>query len=532
MCYSCVPFFGESTMSHRVRRALVSVFDKQGVVELCRELVSRKVEILSSGGTARLLEDNGVAVRKVSDYTGFPEMLGGRVKTLHPAIHGGILAVRSEPGHMEDLERAGLGTIDLVVVNLYPFEQTIAREGTTRAQAIEMIDIGGPTMVRAAAKNHGDVGVVVDPADYADVTREIAAEGGLSDATRRRLAVKAFGHTGAYDRAIAAYLTAGEPAGDAATFPETLRLELEKVRDLRYGENPHQSAAVYVDPASSGPSVVRAEPLQGKALSFNNLLDFDAALCLATEFDDGACVIIKHGNPCGAALGDTPLEAFQRALACDPVSAFGGVIAFNRPLDGETARTIAESFYEGVIAPEFSEDAREGLARKKKLRLLETGDLAGFARDGRDFRRISGGLLVQDWDRSVEVVRECKVATRRQPSDDEWRTLEFAWVVCKHVKSNAIVYAADGRTVGVGAGQMSRVDSAKIGVEKAQLPLDGAVMASDAFFPFRDAIDAAAEAGIKAVVQPGGSIRDEELIEAADEHGMAMVLTGHRHFRH
>jgi phosphoribosylaminoimidazolecarboxamide formyltransferase/IMP cyclohydrolase len=522
-------------MSHRIRRALVSVYEKRGVVELCRELVAREIEILSSGGTARLLAENDVPVRRVSDYTGFPEMLGGRVKTLHPAIHGGILAVRSEPGHLEDLERAGLGTIDLVVVNLYPFEETVARPGTTRAQAIEMIDIGGPTMVRAAAKNAAHVGVVVDPADYEAVAAEIRETGGLADGTRERLALKAFGHTGAYDRAIESYLSSagaeGDESGDSA-FPERIEIEWRKVRDLRYGENPHQSAAVYADPESRGPSVVRAEPLQGKALSFNNLLDFDAALSLATEFDDGACVIIKHGNPCGAALGDSPLDAFRRALECDPVSAFGGVIAFNRPLDGEAARAIAESFYEGVIAPEFSDEARQALARKKKLRLLATGDLSGFAKGGHDLRRVSGGMLVQDWDTSSEVVRECDVVTKRRPSDEEWRTLAFGWIICKHVKSNAIVYAADGRTVGVGAGQMSRVDSAKIGVDKAQLSLDGAVMASDAFFPFRDGIDAAAAAGIRAVVQPGGSIRDAEVIEAADEHGMTMVFTGHRHFRH
>ncbi len=522
-------------MSHRVRRALVSVFDKTGVVELCRALVAREVEILSSGGTARLLEDNGIAVTRVSEFTGFPEMLGGRVKTLHPAIHAGILANRADDGHVRDLERAGLSTIDLVVVNLYPFRETVADPEAKLADAVEMIDIGGPTMLRAAAKNHEHVGVVVVPADYPSVAREIADTGGLERATRQRLAAAAFRHTAAYDAAIHEYLErvfAGETQEQASPFPARVEIALDKVADMRYGENPHQRAAFYADPHSFGPSLARSRSLQGKALSFNNILDFDAALALAAEFDDTTCVIVKHGNPCGVGRADDPLDAFRRALECDPLSAFGGVIALNRAVEEPAAAAIAESFYEGLIAPSFSEQALAVLARKKNLRVIPTGELVAFERDGFDMRRVTGGLLLQDWDRSRESVRDGRVATERAPRDEEWQALEFAWRVVKHVKSNAIVYATATQTVGVGAGQMSRVDSARFGIEKAQLPVKGSVMASDAFFPFRDGVDVAAEAGVTAIVQPGGSKRDEEVIAAADERGLAMVLTGHRHFRH
>jgi len=522
-------------MNHRVRRALVSVYDKRGIVELCRVLADREVEILSSGGTARLLEQNGIAVRRVSDYTGFPEMLGGRVKTLHPAIHAGILALRSDDGHRQDLERAGLSTIDLVVVNLYPFEKTVADPSASLPEAIEMIDVGGPTMVRAAAKNHPHVGVVVDPADYRTVAGEIAESGGLSDDTRRRLAVAAFGHTARYDTAIHTYLSralsSDAPAG-SSPFPARIELAFEKVADMRYGENPHQRAAFYGDPRSAGPSLARSRSLQGKELSFNNILDFDAALALAAELGGCTCVIVKHGNPCGVGRGDDAVTAFRHALECDPVSAFGGVIAINRPVDEATARAVAESFYEGLIAPELSEEALRVLARKKNLRVIPTGDLERFERDGFDLRRVTGGVLLQDWDRSAESVREGRVATRRSPNEEEWQALEFAWTVVKHVKSNAIVYATSRQTVGIGAGQMSRVDSARFGIDKARLPVKGSVMASDAFFPFRDGLDVAAEAGVTAVVQPGGSKRDDEVIAAADEAGIAMVLTGHRHFRH
>ena len=517
-------------MSDRVRRALVSTFDKTGVVALCRELHTMGVEILSSGGTAKQLRSEGIPVVAVSDYTGSPEMLDGRVKTLHPKIHGGILAVRANAGHMSDLERHGIEPIDLVVVNLYPFEQTVATEGATHDDIVEMIDIGGPSMIRSAAKNHADVGVVVDPADYAAVIGEMRDAGRLSDETRARLAAKAFGHTADYDTAIAAYLSRrDEPASG---FAGHLRLEFVKAQELRYGENPHQKAAFYRDRGAGGPSIATADQLQGKELSFNNILDLDAALDLAADFSESACAIIKHGNPCGAALGDGPATAFHRALECDPVSAFGGVIAFNREVDGDTARAITKAFYEAVIAPGFDSDARDVLGKKKKLRLLTTGDLAGYRRAGSDLRRVGSGVLVQDWDRGVGTVRDARVATKREPSEDEWLTLDFAWRVVRHVKSNAIVYAHERRTVGIGAGQMSRVDSARFGIQKAQVPLDGAVMASDAFFPFRDGVDVAAEAGVAAVIQPGGSIRDQEVIDAADEHGIAMVLTERRHFRH
>ncbi len=512
----------------RIRRALVSVFDKDGVVELCRRLRGAGVEILSSGGTAKLLQQQGIEVRLVSDYTGHPEMLDGRVKTLHPKIHAGILAVRQNSGHMADLETAGYDPIDLVVVNLYPFVRTAADPTTTLADAVEMIDIGGPTMVRAAAKNFAGVGVVVDPADYDAVATEIEQGGGLGDETRKRLAAAAFAHTSSYDAAIHEYLTR-----DAETVaPERLVLSFPKVQDLRYGEKPHQRAAFYRDEGSTGPSVARATQLQGKELSFNNILDLDAALALAADFKQPSCAIIKHGNPSGAAIGGGTREAFDLALQCDPLSAFGGVIAFNRHVDGDTARTITENFYEAVIAPSFDDEAREAFGKKKKLRLLETGDLAAFVRDRLDLRRVTGGILAQDWDTSEEDVLKCEAVTARKPSDEEWKALAFAWVVCKHVKSNAIVYATHNRTVGVGAGQMSRIDSARIAMQKAQSPLEGCVMASDAFFPFRDGLDVAAEAGITAVVQPGGSIRDKEVIAAADEHGIAMVFTGQRHFRH
>jgi phosphoribosylaminoimidazolecarboxamide formyltransferase/IMP cyclohydrolase len=522
-------------MTNRIRRALLSVYDKEGVVELAQGLARLDVEILSSGGTARLLGGNGIRVTSVSDYTGSPEMLDGRVKTLHPRIHGGILAMRDNESHIEDLRRNEIDPIDLVVVNLYPFAKTAAIEGIGLAEVVEMIDIGGPTMVRAAAKNFAHVGVVVDPSDYSNVLNEIGETGHLTDDTRQRLAVKAFRQTSAYDNAVQSYLGGvGANAGgdDTSAFPETMSLELIKSQDLRYGENPHQKAAFYREPLAGPGTLAGANQLQGKPLSFNNILDFDSALALAAEFDHGACVIIKHGNPCGTALGSEPQVAFDRALECDPLSAFGGVFAFNRQLDGRAAARIAEQFYEGIAAPGFDAEAVEILSRKKNLRLLEVGDVTAFRRTGHDLRRVGGGLLIQDWDTSNEDVRKSDVVTARKPTEDEWKALDFAWKVAKHVKSNAIVFAQGGRTVGVGAGQMSRVDSVKIGIDKAQVPLEGAVMASDAFFPFRDGVDTAAKAGIKAVIQPGGSIRDKDVVAAADEHGITMVLTGHRHFRH
>ncbi|TDI49145.1 MAG: bifunctional phosphoribosylaminoimidazolecarboxamide formyltransferase/IMP cyclohydrolase [Acidobacteria bacterium] len=520
-------------MDRTIRRALLSVFDKDGILELAHALSGRSVQILSSGGTARLLQENDIAVTTVPDHTGFPEMLDGRVKTLHPKIHGGILALRDNASHVEDLAKNGIEPIDLVVVNLYPFEKTARTEGISLGDVIEMIDIGGPAMVRAAAKNYAYVGVVVDPADYATVTTEITTDGCLSDATRQRLAVKAFLHTSEYDTAVHAYLSRiDRGTADADVMPDKLSINWVKVQGLRYGENPHQKAAFYAEPAATGLALPAAKQLQGKELSFNNILDFDAALGVVAEFDRGACAIIKHGNPCGAAIGSDPRTAFDRALECDPLSAFGGVIAFNRGVDAHAAEAIAEHFFEGVIAPCFDNEARERLARKKKLRLLETGDLAGARRGGLDLRRVSGGLLAQDWDRVDENVRDARVVTKKTPSEKQWQALEFAWIVCKHVKSNAIVYTDAKRTIGIGAGQMSRVDAARLGVEKARSPIRGTVMASDAFFPFRDGIDAAAEAGVCAVIQPGGSIRDEEVIAAADEHGLVMVFTGRRHFRH
>ena len=512
-------------MTQRVRRALISVYAKDGIAEFASALAKLGVEIVSSGGTARLLAEHGIAARQVADLTGSPEMLDGRVKTLHPKIHGGILAVRSNPEHVAQMERHGIDPIDLVVVNLYPFRETAARPGASRDDVVEMIDVGGPAMVRAAAKNHGDVTVIVDPADYAPVLAEIRERGSTTETTRRRLAAKAFAHTASYDAAVHTFLSGEE-------FPDTLELRLAKVQDLRYGENPHQTAAFYAEAEPPAGSVARARQLQGKELSFNNILDFDAALGLASSLDACACVIIKHGNPCGTAIAPEPRAAFAHALEVDPLSAFGGVIAINREIDEPTATAIAEAFYEGVVAPSFSAGALAVFAKKKNLRVLEVGPLGALRRTGKDLRRVNGGVLVQDWDDALDRVRDCRVVTRRAPTDDEWAALQFAWTVAKFVKSNAIVYARSDRTIGVGAGQMSRVDSARIAVIKARTPLDGAVMASDAFFPFRDGIDAAAEAGIAAVVQPGGSVRDAEVIDAADEHGMAMVFTGRRHFRH
>jgi len=517
-----------------IRRALVSVHDKDGIVEFCRALRELDIEILSSGGTASLLAAHAVAVTAVSDYTGFPEMLGGRVKTLHPRIHAGILAVRSDPEHMADLRRADVDTIDLVVVNLYPFARTVAADGVAESEALEMIDIGGPTLVRAAAKNHPHVGVVVRPSDYGRVLRELREHGGLSEATRRELAAAAFGHTAGYDHAVFAYLDrlAAGSAADAAPFPPRLQLDLIKVEDLRYGENPHQRAAFYREALAENTFAGRARPLQGKALSFNNLLDFDAALGLISDFEPCACAIVKHGNPCGVAVGPEPAVAFARALECDPTSAFGGVMAFNRPVDARAAERIAEQFYEGVLAPDFDPEARAALGSKKALRLIATGPTSALGRTGLDLRRVGGGVLVQDWDTPRPDLRGARVPTARKPTEDEWRALTFAWTVVRHVKSNAIVLAGADRTLGIGAGQMSRVDSVELAVRKARSTLAGCVMASDAFFPFRDGIDAAARAGAGAVIQPGGSIRDAEVVAAADEHGMAMVLTERRHFRH
>jgi len=521
-------------VSAPVRRALISVFEKEGVVAFARELHALGIELVSTGGTATLLTDAGLPVVRVADLTGFPEMLDGRVKTLHPHIHAGILAVRDNPQHMADLAKHRIATVDLVVVNLYPFARTAADPGKSLADVVEMIDIGGPSMVRGAAKNWEHVGVVVDAADYPAVLAELRASGGLSRAMRLTLSAKAFAHTGVYDGAVGRFL-ARAAHGDskaASRLPESIVLDFPKAADLVYGENPHQHAAFYRDADAQGASVATARQLQGKPLSFNNILDFDAALSLGADLGAKSAVIVKHGNPCGAGRGEDLSTAFAEALACDPTSAFGGVIACSEDVDAKTAAAIAEAFYEGVIAPSFSPEARAVLSKKKNLRLLALGPLTGYRREGWDLRRVQGGLLAQEWDGPDPSVREGHIATSRPPTEAEWAALQFAWTVVRHVKSNAIVYANASRTIGIGAGQMSRVDSARIGIQKARVPLRGAVMASDAFFPFRDGLDVAAEAGISAVVQPGGSVRDDEVVAAANERGLAMVLVGRRHFRH
>ena len=528
-------------MSALPRRALLSVYDKTGLADLARRLSGLGFEILSTGGTAEALRREGIDVTDVSRHTGQPEILGGRVKTLHPRIHGGLLGDPSEASHRADMERSGIEPIGLAVVNLYPFRSVAAKENAPLADLVEMIDIGGPAMIRSAAKNHAAVGVVVDPADYGAVADEIAATGGLADATRRRLAAKAFAHTAAYDadirdtlaRRFAAIDGQGEAGGAApAGFPETLRLEFTRRQSLRYGENPHQRGALYVASGSGDGTVARARQLQGKELSYNNLLDLDAAWRLVREFSSPAAVIVKHNNPCGAACAPALAAAFEAARRTDPVSAFGGILAFNREVDADAADAAAGLFLECLIAPSIASAARPILAAKAGLRVLEAGSLPSGPEGGFDLRSISGGLLAQDGDTGRADVAAARVVTRRAPTDGEKQALAFAWRVAKHVKSNAIVLARDERTLGVGAGQMSRVDSVRLAIAKAQEPVRGASLASDAFFPFRDGVDEAAKAGVTAVVQPGGSVRDEEIVAAADEHGMAMLFTGMRHFRH
>jgi phosphoribosylaminoimidazolecarboxamide formyltransferase/IMP cyclohydrolase len=516
-----------------IKRALISVSDKTGIVPFARGLADRNIEILSTGGTAKLLTENDVPVTEVSEYTGYPEMMDGRVKTLHPKIHGGILGRRGiDDGVMKE---NGIGPIDLIVVNLYPFEETVAKPGCDLPTAIENIDIGGPTMLRAAAKNHKDVTVVVDAIDYERVLQEMAANNNaISDATRFDLAVKTFEHTARYDGAIANYL--GTRVGDEASdFPRTLSLQFKQTQTMRYGENPHQKAAFFIEHRIEEASIATAEQLQGKELSYNNIADTDAALeCVKTFDESPACVIVKHANPCGVAYGATLLEAYDRAYSTDPESAFGGIIAFNGELDGDTAQAIVErQFVEVIIAPKVSAAAIEAVGSKKNVRLLCCGEWTSEAIHRTEYKRVNGGLLVQDTD--LQLTKEIRTVTERQPTEQEMRDLLFTWRVAKFVKSNAIVYGRDGMTIGVGAGQMSRVNSARIAgikAEHAGLEVKGSVMASDAFFPFRDGIDNAAAAGIAAVIQPGGSMRDEEVIAAANEHGMAMVFTGMRHFRH
>jgi len=519
----------------RIQRAILSVTDKTGIVEFARKLAELRVELISTGGTAKLLRDCGIPVKDISELTGFPEMMDGRVKTLHPKVHGGILHVRGNPSHVAQAREHGIQPIDMVVVNLYAFEKTASRPGVHFDEVIENIDIGGPSMVRSAAKNFRDVAIVTSPDDYSAIAQELSGSAReLSLATRWRLAQKAFATTASYDTAIAGALSQialtqdqfqmGSLSGGG--FPAVLRVSLNKVMDLRYGENPHQKAAMYSD--GSGKGVANGKQLQGKELSYNNIVDLQAAWDLAQEFEETACVIIKHTNPCGTATGATLGEAYQRALEADPVSAYGGVIGVNRAIDGQAAEEIAKLFVEAIAAPGFDPAAREKFATKKNLRLVEIAR----SDDPWTMKYVSGGMLVQDADVRPLTSADLKVVSSRQPTQEEMRALLFAWKVCKHVKSNAIVYARDGQTLGVGAGQMSRVDSCKIGAMKAVLPLQGAVAASDAFFPFPDGVEEIAKAGATAIIQPGGSVRDQEVIDAANRLGLAMVFTGVRHFRH
>lgn len=512
----------------KVRRALISVSDKTGIVDLSRKLVEQDVQIISTGGTYQLLQQEGLPVTQISEVTGFPEILDGRVKTLHPKVHGGLLAVRDKGAHQQACQENGIEFIDLVIVNLYPFKATISKENFTYEEAIENIDIGGPSMLRSAAKNHRDVTVVVDPADYAVVLEELAANGKTSLETRKRLAAKTFRHTAAYDALIAGYLSSEVEE----TLPEQLTLSYEKVSTLRYGENPHQQAAYYKDALAKPDQFVSAKQLQGKELSYNNIQDANAALEIVKEFTEPAVVAVKHMNPCGVAIGKTILEAYERTYEADPVSIFGGIIAANRPIDGETASKMKEIFLEIIIAPSFTEEAKQILSEKKNLRLLELAFSPETQAKTWKTTSIDGGILVQEQD-SKQISREmCTVATDRTPTDAEWDELLFAWKVVKHVKSNAIVLTKDYRTIGVGAGQMNRVGAAEIAIRQAGDATNGAVLASDAYFPMPDTLEKAAEAGIRAVIQPGGSIRDSESIEVANKYGIAMVFTGVRHFKH
>jgi phosphoribosylaminoimidazolecarboxamide formyltransferase/IMP cyclohydrolase len=515
----------------RVQRALLSVTDKTGLADFARQLAALNIELISTGGTAKLLRDSGIAVKDISELTGLPEMLDGRVKTLHPKVHGGILHRRDDPKHTAAVAEHGIAPIDMVVVNLYAFEKTAAKPGVLLEELIENIDIGGPSMIRSAAKNFHDVAVVTSPDEYAAIADELNKSNGvLSHETKWQLARKAFAVTAAYDSAIASTLERTSIAETAKhqddTFPQTLRLSFHKTQDLRYGENPHQKAAMYSDGSATG--VANARQLQGKELSFNNIVDLQAAWDLAQEFDEPVCAIIKHTNPCGTGTGKNLAEAFQRALECDPVSAFGGVIGVNRPIDLAAAEEMHKLFVEVIAAPAFEEAAKARFATKKNLRLVEVAP----ANQKWVMKNISGGMLVQDADARQLADADLRVVSKRPPTPEETRALLFAWKVCKHVKSNAIVYARDGQTVGVGAGQMSRVDAAKIGAMKAQLPLTGTVAASDAFFPFPDGVEEIARAGATAIIQPGGSQRDPEVIEAAVRLGLAMIFTGVRHFRH
>ena len=520
-----------------IQSALISVSDKTGLVEFAKELAAMNVSILSTGGTAELLKKNGIAVTEVADYTGFPEMMDGRVKTLHPKVHGGILARRDMASHMDAIAKHGINTIDMVVVNLYPFQQTVAKADCTLEDAIENIDIGGPAMLRSAAKNYKDVAVVCDPADYADIIAEMKKnDGSLSTDTKFELSKKTFSHTAQYDGAIANYMSslkADKKHQNRKAYPEILNLQFEKVQDMRYGENPHQSAAFYREKDIEPGTLASYRQLQGKELSYNNISDADAAWECVKNFDEPACVIIKHANPCGVAVGKDLLDAYQKALQTDPEAAFGGIIAFNGELDGRTSEEVSKLFVEVLIAPSFTEEAKSIFNRKKNLRLLEIS--LGKNNNAFDMKRVGGGLLVQSPDIVDVIATDLKIVTRQQPTPQQMADMLFASKVVKFVKSNAIVFCGNGMALGIGAGQMSRVDAARTATMKAEnagLSLKGSVVASDAFIPFRDGLDIVANAGATAVIQPGGSVRDPEVIAAADEHGIAMVFTSIRHFRH
>ncbi len=525
-------------MRAKIRNALISVYDKEGIITLARGLSRLGVQILSTGGTARYLIDHRIPVTRVADYTRFPEILEGRVKTLHPKIHAGILASRHKKKHLLDIKKLGIQTIDMVIANLYPFEQTASIKGIGLDEVLEMIDIGGPSMVRAAAKNFRYVTILVDPRDYPLALSELKERGNIPQKMRFELAIKAFQHTADYDMSITSFFSRiqrpskRKKEGAAISLPDKFQCPYLKMQDLRYGENPHQKAALYKEMFEHATSVCTASQIQGKELSFNNIIDFDAALSLVTEIKRPACVIIKHTNPCGVAIGKNPSSAYTKALETDPVSAFGSVIAFNREVDKAASQMLAALFVEGIIAPSFSKEALKILSAKKNLRLLQVGNLKRYEKVGFDLKKINGGLLLQEWDDLVDDIKKAKVVTKRKPTSEELKTLDFAWKVVKHVKSNAIVFAKKNQIVSIGAGQMSRVDSVKLCIGKAFLPTKGACMASDAFFPFRDGIDEAAKAGVTAVIQPGGSIRDKEAIKAANEHRMAMLFTGIRHFKH
>ena len=514
----------------KIQRALVSVSKKDGLIDFVKGLSEMGVEILSTGGTAKLLKDNNIPVIQVSDYTGFPEIMDVRVKTLHPLIHGGLLGRRDNEKHLEEMKKHGIKPIDMVVVNLYPFEDTISKEGVKLDEAIENIDIGGPSMLRSSAKNFQDVAVVVNSDDYEDILAEMEEnDGAISYDTKMKLSVKAFKHTARYDSLISKYL---ESKVEGEGFPSILNLQFEKITDLRYGENPHQKAAFYENIGLNKGTLSKAKQLHGKELSYNNILDLNAALELVREFDETAAVIIKHTNPCGVAIGNNLVSAYREARETDPLSAFGGIIGFNKNVDEETAKEIASTFIEAVIAPDYDESALAILKEKKNIRLLKLSNFKEKTEKEYDLRNVSGGLLLQDKDSVTLNEDNLKVVTNRQPTEKEWSAMRFAWKVAKHVKSNAIIYATENETVGIGAGQMSRVDSSKLAAMKANKPIQGTAMASDAFFPFRDSVDEAAKVGGTAIIQPGGSVKDEEVIAAANEHNIAMVFTGIRHFKH